>query len=79
MMIDMPFTTERLAALKARVAELTVIVGDDTPEKIAKSCRNPFNNDDARTIELEHDVRLGNYEELQEAKSRLDEYLSQYA
>lgn len=61
-----------------RFDELKARVGDDTPETIAKSCNNPFNDDDAHAMALEYDLRMSYYEELQEAKSRLDEYLTQY-
>ncbi len=74
----MTFSTERLAQLKARVSELTRRVGSDTPEAIARSCNNPVNDEDASWLRMEFDMRMGYWEELNEAKSRLEEYLNQY-
>jgi hypothetical protein len=74
----MTFSTERLTQLKDRVAELTLRVGTDTPEAIARSCNNPVNDEDASWLRTEYDMRMGYFEELIEAKARLEEYLGQY-
>lgn len=74
----MTFSTEKLSELKTRVADLTLRVGNDTPESIARSCGNPINDDDAHALSMEYNMRMGYLEELEEAQMRLTEYLSQY-
>lgn len=74
----MTFSTEKFSELKRRVADLTLLVGTDTPESISRSCGNPVNDDDAHALAMEYDMRMGYLGELDEAKSRLEEYLNQY-
>jgi hypothetical protein len=75
---DMSFSTEKLSELKNRVAELTRLVGTDTPEAIAYSCGNPFNDDDAHALGMEYDMRMGYLDNLAEATDQLNAYLTQY-